>query len=204
MDRGKKLFAALGTVLALTLVVGGVVQERRTARRMMQVVISERRPQTDPGERDRQCPLRFLAAERGIIRAAGDGGKRGASTNTCPDFEADAAHLKNCLKSLELSPIPPRAKPALAECRSAQAAILATHAEFGAHPRQKVKAAPSLEAKINPLLESTKPAAEKLVKLQSNLMAEKATEANAVIDGSRWIPFSSCVTGVAGRSRRRF
>jgi hypothetical protein len=197
---GKKLFAALGTVLALTLVVGGV-RSKNVAQlgSMMQVVIQkDARKQILASEMD-NIMSDFIAAERGIIRAA-ELRQTGSIDKHVREFEEDVAHLKNCLEEFGTLAYTAEGRQSLTEMQGAQATILASHAEFLALIRgNKVKAAATLlDAKIEPLLNSTNAAAEKLVKQQADLMAVKATEATAVASSSRWITVCPC-TRVAGR-----
>src|SRR6185295_10650409 len=130
----------------------------------------------------------FIAEERGIIRAA-EMRQAGGIDKHVQEFEADAAHLKNCLEEFGTLAYTAEGRQSLTEMQAAQATILASHADFmGLIRGNKVKAAATLlESKIEPLLNSTNAAAEKLVKQQADLMAEKATEATAVASSSRWI-----------------
>jgi len=193
----KKLFTALGAVLVLTLVVGGVAFKNvAQLGSLMQVVIQkDAREQILASEID-NILSDFLAVERGIIRAA-ETRQTGSIDKYVRDFEADATHLKNSLEEFGTLTYTAEGRQSLTEMQSAQVAILAGHAEFmGLIRGKKVRAAAQLlEAKISPLLESTNAAAEKLVKLQSGLMAEKAAEASAVASSSRWI--TVCVIGLA-------
>jgi methyl-accepting chemotaxis protein/methyl-accepting chemotaxis protein-1 (serine sensor receptor) len=186
---GKKLFTALGTVLVLTLVVGGVAFKNVTQLgSMMQVVIQkDARKQILASEVD-NIMSDFIAEERGIIRAA-ELRQTGSIDKRVREFEADAAHLKNCLEEFGTLAYTAEGRQSLTEMQNAQGTILASHAEFmGLIHGNKIKAAVALlEAKIEPLLNSTNASAEKLVKQQSDLMAEKAAEATAVASSSRWI-----------------
>jgi methyl-accepting chemotaxis protein len=186
---GKKLFAALGTLLALTLALGGVavLNVNRLGGLLQSVIEKDARKQFLAGEIDIVLSD-FMAEERGIIRA---GEMRDAATvdKYDHDFQASSKRYKTAMDEFGALAYTAEGRQKHAELQTDLAAIQTAHAEFlGLIRGRDAKAAAAfLNTKINPLLDSTNTTVEDLFKQQGDLMAEKGVDAQSVESYSRWI-----------------
>jgi methyl-accepting chemotaxis protein len=188
---GKKLYAALGALLALTLTAGGValVNIDGLGSMLQSVIEKDARKQFLAGEID-VVLSDFMAEERGIMRAA----EQRDSSNLdkyAHDFEASATRYKTALDELGTIIYTADGRQKHAELQTDLTAITTAHEEFMHDIRGKnVKvAAAFLASKVNPLLDTVNSTVEAFEKQQGDLMAGKSTDAQAVNTHSRWTMF---------------
>jgi len=188
---GKKLYAALGTLLLLTLAAGTValVNIAGIGNLLQGVIEKDARKQFLAGEID-VVLSDFMAEERGIIRAA----ENRDSTNLDKynhDFEASAARYKNALDEFGTLAYTVDGRQKHGELQTDLTAITTAHEELMRDIRgNNIRTASAfLSGKINPLLDTVNATAEGLEKQQGELMAGKSAEAEATNTHSRWTMF---------------
>ncbi len=188
---GKKLYAALGALLVLTLAAGAValVNIDGLGSMLQTVIEKDARKQFLAGEID-VVLSDFMAEERGIMRAA----EQRDSSNLdkyAHDFEASATRYKTALDELGTIIYTADGRQKHAELQTDLTAITTAHEEFMHDIRGKnVKvAAAFLASKVNPLLDTVNSTVEAFEKQQGDLMAGKSTDAQAVNTHSRWTMF---------------
>ena len=185
---GKKLYAALGALLALTLAAGGAafVNIDSLGSMLQSVIEKDARKQFLAGEID-VVLSDFMAEERGIMRSAEIKDSSNLDKYT-HDFEASATRYKTALDELGTLIYTADGRQKHTELQGDLTAITTAHEEFIRDIRGKnVKtAAAFLSSKINPLLDTVNNSVEAFEKQQGELMAGKSTDAQAVNTHSRW------------------
>ncbi|HEY2844504.1 MAG TPA: MCP four helix bundle domain-containing protein, partial [Bryobacteraceae bacterium] len=197
MTVGKKLFAGMGAMSALTLGLSTValLNVSQLGTLLQTTIEKDARKQFLAGEID-VVLSDYMAEERGIIRA-GEMRQAAAVDRYDHDFQQSSTRYKTALDEFGTMAYTAEGRQSHAELQSDLAAIQTAHEEFVQLIRSKnAKAgAAFLTNKINPLLDSTNITIERLFKQQGELMAQKGVEAHSVESRSRWI--TTFVIGLA-------
>jgi methyl-accepting chemotaxis protein len=191
---GRKFFLTCGMAMALTLSIS-VVSLRSLSSlgaTMQRLVDTDARKQFLAGEID-VALTEFLAEERGIIRRAAMQDKQSVEKYN-QDFRESSSRIRKRIE--EMAPLlrTSEERELFEQLRTASAQIVQNHSEFmSLLTRHDVSsedvpiADHFLTGTATPLLRQTKPIAEKLVGLQTELMAASGKAATASVAWSRWL-----------------